>query len=105
MNKTPKFFIIYISCVALFSHWIPFLRYLGHKDTITDVCFSPLGNLVASSSCDRTVRLWVPKVKGDSAEFQAHTNVVRSVDFSGDGMNLVTSSDDKSIKVSYSNLN
>ena len=29
---------------------------------VTDVCFSPEGNLVASSSCDRYIRLYVPSV-------------------------------------------
>lgn len=76
-----------------------YFRYIGHKDAITDICYSPNGNLLASSSCDRTVRLWIPKLKGDSTGFQAHMSVVRSVHFSNDGLSLLTSSDDKSIKV------
>ena len=31
--------------------------------------------------------------------FKAHTATVRSVDFSGDGQSLLTSSDDKTVKV------
>lgn len=37
--------------------------------------------------------------KAESTSFRAHTSAVRSVSFSGDGQNLVTASDDKTIKV------
>ncbi|XP_076967685.1 POC1 centriolar protein homolog B isoform X3 [Tamandua tetradactyla] len=74
-------------------------RYVGHKDVVTSVQFSPLGNLLASASRDRTIRLWIPDKKGKSSEFKAHTAPVRSVDFSADGQYLATASEDKSIKV------
>lgn len=37
-------------------------RFVGHQDIITGVHFSPSGNLVATSSKDRTVRLWKPSM-------------------------------------------
>ena len=39
--------------------------------------------------------------KGESTVFKAHTATVRSVDFSDDGQAFLTSSDDKTIKVSF----
>ena len=45
------------------------------------------------------MRLWTPNVKGDVTVFKAHTSSVRSVEFSGDGEQLLTASDDKSVKV------
>ena len=74
-------------------------RFLGHKDAVMSLKFSPSGHLLASGSRDRTIRLWIPSVKGESTVFKAHTNTVRCVDFSADGQSLLSSSDDKTIKL------
>ena len=43
---------------------------------------------------------WEGCRKGESTVFKAHTGSVRHVEFSNDGQSLLTSSDDKTIKVS-----
>jgi len=73
-------------------------RYEDHKDAVYDLEFSPNGQLLASCSRDRTIRLWVPNVKGECTAWQAHTGAVRSVSFSPDGHKLLSASDDKSLK-------
>uniref|UniRef100_A0A8C2SXC7 POC1 centriolar protein homolog B n=1 Tax=Coturnix japonica TaxID=93934 RepID=A0A8C2SXC7_COTJA len=74
-------------------------KFVGHTDAVTSVNFSPEGQLLASSSQDRTVRLWIPCIHGESSVLKGHTASVRSVSFSHDGHFLVSASNDKSVKI------
>lgn len=49
------------------------------------VTFSPTGKYMATASRDKTVRIWVPSVTGSTGVFKAHSQTVRSVQFSPDG--------------------
>ncbi len=70
----------------------------GHNGYAVSVSFSPLGDILASASHDKTVKLW------DSANGQLkltlpHTNQVRSLAFSPDGKTLATGCRDGTLRL------
>ena len=60
------------------------------KGIISKFQSSISGQLIGSASSDRTVRLWIPSVKGESTVFRAHTAAVRSLHFSPDSAQMMT---------------
>ena len=74
-------------------------KFSSHKGAITDIAINPLGDIIASSSTDQTVRLWTNGVSGKSKIIKAHPSPIRSVDFSTTGKFLMTGSNDKTIKI------
>lgn len=72
----------------------------GHKDFVTNTCFSPDGKLIASSSehMDRTIRIWDVR-SGDCLNIlTGHTSRIKSVTFSPDGKMIASASHDGSIR-------
>ena len=59
-------------------------KFSGHSSPVNCIAFSPTsGRLIASASSDRSVRLWVNSVRGDSDSFRAHNAPVRSAHWKG----------------------
>jgi tetratricopeptide (TPR) repeat protein len=77
---------------------------MGHTNCVMDATFNPDGSLVASGSCDGTVRLWdVKSVREIRALTRQHSesgpddpdsNIVTSVNYSPDGRMLFVSYQD-----------
>ncbi|MEH1840467.1 MAG: hypothetical protein V7L20_17300 [Nostoc sp.] len=73
-------------------------RLEGHADIVWGVAFSPDGQLLASGSRDRTVKIWRP----DGTLLQTlkgHTDAVTCVTFSHDGQFLASASLDKTVQI------
>ncbi|MEG4231683.1 AAA family ATPase [Microcoleus sp. Pol11C3] len=73
-------------------------RLEGHGDVVWGLSFSPDGETIASSSVDKTVKLW--RRDGSLlATFKGHTNSVSSVAFSPDNKIIASASLDKTVKI------
>lgn len=73
-------------------------RLEGHGDVVWGLSFSPDGQTIASSSVDKTVKLW--RRDGSLlATFKGHTNSVACVAFSPDNNTIASASLDKTVKI------
>jgi WD40 repeat protein len=72
---------------------------LPYYDEIDGIAFSPDGELVATASKDRTVKLWQADDGKLLLTLVGHVAGVRSVKFSPDGLRLATASSDNTVKI------
>jgi WD40 repeat protein len=66
---------------------------------VTAVAYSPDGRLLASSSWDRTVKLWDPATGQERATLLGHTHSVGAVAFAPDGRKLASAGWDHTLRL------
>jgi WD40 repeat protein len=72
---------------------------VGHSDSVTCIAFSPNGRRIATTSNDRTVKLWNAETGQEVLTLRDHTAGVLCVTFSPDGHRLVSGSIDRTARV------
>ena len=70
-----------------------------HADQVSEVSFSPDGQMLASASRDNTVKLWAPQTGEEINTLTGHTDWVWGVSFSPDGQMLASASRDNTVKL------
>src|SRR5437764_12459035 len=71
----------------------------GHQGSVLAVAFSPDGKVLASSSRDKTIKLWDPATGGLKRMLTEHTADVYDVTFSPKGDLLASCGRDRTIKL------
>ncbi|KAG5636248.1 hypothetical protein H0H81_008651 [Sphagnurus paluster] len=75
-------------------------KFSGHTNLVVSLSYSPDGKCIASSSDDKTIRLWdVATGKLTQEPLEGHSGGVDSVAFSPDGHYIVSGSEDESIRI------
>ncbi|MEG3924304.1 nSTAND1 domain-containing NTPase [Microcoleus sp. T3_D1] len=80
-------------------------RLQGHLDAVRNVSFSPDGQMFATASYDRTVKLWRRDGSPVVKTLSGHTDAVMSVSFSPDGKMIASGSRDGTVRLWDSNGN
>jgi serine/threonine protein kinase/Tol biopolymer transport system component len=76
----------------------PLATLTGHTDNVTMVAWSPDGKTLATSSSDRTVRLWTAAGQ-PIRTLSGHTDIVQNIAWAPDGQSLVSASWDKTLRI------
>jgi serine/threonine protein kinase len=89
-SLTPKSIIPIWTCVRTLT---------GHASSINSIAFSPDGHTFASSSADKTIKIWKADSHRPCCTFSGHLSLINAVAFSPDGRHLASGSWDYTIKL------
>lgn len=70
---------------------------IGHTDLISKVAFSPDGSKIATSSYDKSIKVWDVKRSTEIHTLKGHDDLVLSLEFSPNGSQLISFSYDSNL--------
>jgi WD40 repeat protein len=71
----------------------------GHTGTVTGVVLSPDGGRAASSSADKTVRIWDAVTGAELLILEGHSQPIRTLAMSADGRRIASGSEDMTVRI------
>lgn len=71
----------------------------GHDSSLTTLAYHPSGNLLASGSKDRIIKIWNLQTGEPVRVLTGHTDTIWSLAFSPNGQRLVSASEDKTLRI------
>jgi len=100
-NFDPTTFSATVSHSSPLTHAIeqPYRTLRGHTNRIFSVVFSPNGQLLASASGDRSIKLWNPHTGKCLNTLNGHKSWVWAIAFSPDGEWIASASYDQTVKL------
>ncbi|WP_293068235.1 MULTISPECIES: hypothetical protein [unclassified Moorena] len=97
LDKYPTISPLYVLHQSL-SKFKEKTKFQGHQSSVNSISFSQNGQMLASASWDKTVRVW--DLEGNQlALFKGHQSSVNSVSFSRNGQMLASASWDKKVRL------
>ncbi len=92
--------LIFLSSITFsYSQSIETVIQKGHELAVLSVAISPDSNYVATTSRDKSAKLWELRTGREVRSFLGHQASVTSLDFSRDGKYLITGSNDATAKI------
>ncbi|AFZ19751.1 WD40 repeat domain-containing serine/threonine-protein kinase [Allocoleopsis franciscana] len=85
--------------ISLIPTWHCVRTLTGHHSSIHGLAFRGDGTILASSSADRTVKLWNPDRRIPRATLSGHSSLIEAIAWTPDGRILVSGSWDYAIKI------
>nr|POF14216.1 vegetative incompatibility protein het-e-1 [Quercus suber] len=74
-------------------------KFEGHDSYVVAVAFSPDGQVIASTSGDRTIRLWNVVTGEQTQKLEGHDGDLSAVAFSSDGQIIASASTDQTVRL------
>ena len=90
---------LFLSNESFTQDYVWYKTLTGHTLIVSDVVFSPDGQIIASGSYDGTIHLWDTDIGIHLCTLTGHTSIINSVSFSPDGKILASGSWDKTIRL------
>lgn len=98
LKKIGVFFLATFWVYSIFSQSLVIGLPNGHKGRLRDISYSPNEKLVATSSVDKTIKVWDVETGVLVHDLKGHNSWIRQILFSNDGEYIISAAGDGEVK-------